>query len=218
MKLQTTINSEKAIVFREKWGAIAFLVMMAFFCFIPPAIFYLKITSSQAVLPNTFIALICAALLLLGGAILIRIPQRAKQFLQDDGAIVFIADTAGITLNTILSRDAKHFSWSLVSEIMLADNFKVIDHEKNSFSRHSLILFLPPMAIESWGWLDRLKFGLSKSGRGRNYVACKYPNQKGPEIRSSLIQFAPISMRIKHHQKVIFDSKSCVDIYSEQVI
>ncbi len=218
MKLQLTVNNEKTVISREKWGAVAFLSMLAFCCFIPPVIFYLKITSSNSNPPSTFIISVSVALILLGAAILIRIPQRARQFFQDNGAIIFVADSHGITINTLLSVDKKHFQWSQLSEIMIADSLKVIDHEKNSFRNRSLILFLPPTAIESWSWLERLKFGLSKSGRGRNYLACNYPNKAGADIRFSLTQLAPTSIRIQHHQKVIFDSKTCVDIYSEMTL
>jgi hypothetical protein len=57
MKLKITFNNEKAIVSREKWGTIAFLSMMAFCCFVPPFVLYLKITSPQGIFPNAFIVL-----------------------------------------------------------------------------------------------------------------------------------------------------------------
>lgn len=215
MKLKMSVNGEKAVVYREKWGTIAFITLLGGGCLIFPILFYWQSSSSQPGSLQGVFALLYGLFALAGLAILIRLPRYIGQLLNDNGAHMIVADASGISLTAILGIGSQHWPWNSITEVTLAERLGIIDHDEAAFRNHSLVCFLPATQYESLGWLNRLKFGVAKSGKGRTYLTCRYPPDKGLEFESALRQFAPDSVSIKLHRKVVFNCQTCVDIYSE---
>lgn len=214
MKLQIRLHSDKAVIYREKWGVLAFMLLTGSAALILPILFYLRISASEPNLSHHFLMLLCGALALLGLVILLRIPRHLKRLIQDNGSSVLVADANGIRLASVFSANSQLWPWESITEIAVAERLKIIDHE-TTHSGCSLVFFLPPVAHESLSWFDRLILGISKSGRGRAYLKCQYPQGEGVTIESAIQQFTPGSVRVKRHQRVVFDCLACVDIYSD---
>lgn len=210
-----SVNSEKAIVFREKWGTLTIMAMAGCVCLIYPMLFYLQISAAQSGQSHSLLFIFCTVFALAGAVILIRLPRHARQYFQDSGAHVAVADLNGITLTSIPGTEPKHWPWSSIAEVTLANRLRIIDDEGTIFCSHSMVFFFPSEINESWSWLNKLKYGISKSGQGRFYLTCKYPQGTGLDVESAFRQFAPNSVRVKLHQKVVFDCRLGVDFYSE---
>jgi|GEM_PF-1576995 len=213
MSLRVKYADGSIIVYREKWGAIAYQLAIGCVC-IFIAIYFYMIGAAKA--PTAFLVIFCGMFSLGGAAVLVRLPRQAKLILSNDGAQILHANASGISLTPYLGGLPRYDAWSVLSELILADTFNVIyaDGDSDSY-RCRLIVVFKPDAHQKGHWLNEFGSGVAKSGEERAYLLGEYPRQSREQVHHALKRLVPNTLPIRLCRKVEFNRKSGKDCYTE---
>lgn len=214
MDLQYRLDHNQLLIYREKWGTLAFVAILSAGCLALAITFY-WLTRDHSATTRIVPQLCSAAFGIAACAILFHLPRFTKRLHKDDGAIVLGATAAGITLTPSLMANEKRLVWSDVEEFVLAEKLRIVESDETSYRRRVIIVFLTAPALKADNWLERLKTSISRSARGRLYLLCSYPRGQAVTIQAALRQFAPDSVRVRVQQRVIFDMKAATDSYKD---
>lgn len=212
MQLRSKLTDEEAIIYREKWGTLAFAAALGFAC-VAFAIGFYWLSSDHAGPSKPFLIVFCSIFGIAGLALLIRLPIQARQVIADNGVRIVVANRTGITLRPNFGAEEKHYTWSTVAEVVLAEKLKIVGSDETTFLWRSIVVFLSRETHKSTTWLDRLTSGMSISGKGHRYLLGSYPRSQGQAIESAIRQFAPGSVPVRFVSKAVFDTKVSTDTY-----
>lgn len=213
MHLHVKIEDGSIIVYREKWGTIAYELAMGLLCIFIAAYFY-YIGATKA--PTAFLIVFCGMFSICGAAIMARLPREARHILTNGGAQVMVAKVSGITLTTDLGGKSRYYPWEMVCELILAERLSLVypDGEQVSYLYQMIVVFNSD-AHEKGHWLNEFCTRITKSGEGRSYLVVDYPKNSSEIIQLALKSIIPHKLRIGICKKVEFNRKSCEDSYTE---
>jgi len=213
MKLGLRLLSDAAVVYREKWGAIAVafgagVALVGFSLF-----FYNRLTEARG-----FEFFSSAFLVVFGGVgalLLVGLPRQARTWIAQDGVNIVVANGAGLVLAPYLGSRSRLIPWAGVAEIALTERLKIVGSDETAYCRCQLIVFLSPGQAPPARALERISDGVSHSGWKRPYLMVDYPKHLGRETQAALRRFAPADVSIKRYCSIVFDQKRGADTYVE---
>ena len=172
-------------MYRPTWYAFAFAALACLAC-ISVAFGFASLAMHQSAF--WFFGAVFG---LAGVALLVRLPSYLRKLHQDNGAILWSADEVGLKIEHGLHVPARCYSWSSVSEIVLAEKLHLIDADETTHIRHVVIVFLCFEDLGPPHWLDRVKSGLAKTAHGRLYYLASYPSDGHHALLDSFKEIAP---------------------------
>lgn len=213
MKLGLRIDDKAAVIYREKWGTLAFAFGMALVCIAFGLGFY-NLMAPHAGPSHGLLTFLCAVFALAGVLFLVRLPGYVGKAVADDGILLVRVDASGITIMANLGAPVKHYAWTTVQEVVLAERLRTVESDETGFSWNALIVFLSPDAPPV-PWMERAQAGVSDSGEGRRYVSSVFPLGKGTQVRAEMARFAPASMPVRLCRRVVFDRRKALDAFED---
>ena len=213
MQLRWKFTCDEVLIYREKWGTLAFAAIAGAGC-LAFSIWFYWLMRTPATLMSPFLILFCATFGVFGAVVLFRLPGHARQVLKDKGAKLFVANPSGLTLTPNLGTEAKYLAWPAVAELVLAEKLRIVDSDETAFLSRAIIVFQPTGMHASATWLDRVKSGVAKSGEGRPYFLAQYPRGQGPAVAAALRALVPAPVQVRLRQRVVFDTRAGADTYA----
>lgn len=210
VNLAFKLSGGNAVVYRKRWGVIAFASFMAVICFGAGAAFYsilLREPKSAIAIPFAGIGLLFA---LFGLLILRDVLRKAGTWLRDGAVPLVTANRTGLTIAANYSARPQTYPWSSISEIILAKSLDIIESDESKWTNHQFILMLRPQAQPKTIW-EQMKAQIAKSGEGKLYLSTDFPPSRALEIERSLRQLAPAAVVIRRTSRVTFNRKTGVD-------
>lgn len=210
MRLKSFVATDRLVIYREKWGALAAFALLGTGCLAFAVGFYWLMVYDAKV-SNLFVTLFCGLFGLAGGLILLRLPELYRQFRKEKGLHELVADRLGITLPQGLGAASRIFPWSEVAELRLAENLKLIDPDETVYVTRAIVIFLHQAPDAQGGWLERVRLGVSRSGKKRPYLLGYFPRYQGATILAALRSLVPVSMPVGLEKHLVFDTKLGAD-------
>jgi hypothetical protein len=212
MKLGLRRTREEVVIFREKWGAVAFGAVLGA-ALVAFAIWFYVLGADRA--PMLFLAPFCVVFLAAGLAVWRRLAETAKRWFAEDGAVVFRASAEGVEVAPWPGSVSQHFPWPAISEIALADSLKTKHADETAYSRGALIVFFAAAGYARAGWFDLARNGLARTAERRVFQLASYPLQDSQELLETIRKIAPADVVVKRYESVVFDYVKRVDDYEE---
>lgn len=212
MKLKLKFSVNEVLIYREKWGVVAYIAVLGILC-VAIGIGFYWLLRDQAAAPKTFLFACCTLFGLAGGTLLLRLPAKAKQIIGSDGAHVLSAGPEGISVTQNLGAKRRSAMWSAIAEVVLAEKLGSIEFGETGYAWRRVIVFLKD-EYETSGFLDRVESGVFRSGSGRPYLSAPYPRGQGQSLEDALHQYAPPSVHVRSERLVVFDFKTHRDSYA----
>jgi len=214
MRLRLKQTSEAVIIFREKWGTLAFAAVSSLACALFPIWFY-WLMGDHAGSSKPFLIAFCSVFCIAGLAFLSRLPLHFRQALADNGVQFVVVDRTGIALTPNLGSEKKHYDWLSVKEVVLAEKLKIIDSDGTVFLWRSVVVFLDKRSHNSLDWLKKIQEGISISGKGRPYLLAGYPRGESRTLECAIRPLVPDTVSVCRVREVVFDTRKANDFYSE---
>ncbi|MBK7053209.1 MAG: hypothetical protein KBE07_11590 [Rhodoferax sp.] len=210
MKLKLRLSEREVLVYREKWGVIAYGAALGCACLVFALGFYF--VSNQPRTPKAF--LVFSLLFgLVGAALLLRLPAMAKKTIDESGAHVFSADSWGISVTANLGARRQSVLWTSIEELVLVKNFKTIELGETTYVGRAVLVFLLKDEYDSWSVSDRINAGASRSGSGRPYLHVPFPSNQEDPLAEALRQCVPARVNVRTEKLAVFDYKKSADSY-----
>ncbi len=212
MRLKLRHSVTELLIYRERWGAIAYGSTLGVACVAVAVGSYFL--SNQAGVPKPFFIAFSLLFGLAGAALLLRLSAESKEFAAKGGAHVLSADSWGISITANLGARKQRVLWTSIKGVVLAKRFKTIDIGESSYLGRAVIVFLTDDEYDSLSVLDRINVGASRSGGDRPFLYVPYPERQEELLIGVLREFAPDSVRVRSEQVAVFDFKKHADSYS----
>jgi hypothetical protein len=212
MKLGLRRTHEEVVIFREKWGAVAFGAILGA-ALVGFAIWFYALGAGRA--PMLFLAPFCVIFLAVGLAVWKRLAETAQSWFAEDGVVVFRASAEGLEVAPWPGSVSQRFPWPAISEIALADALKTKHADETAYSRGALIVFFAAGEYARAGWFDLARNGLARTAEGRVFQLASYPVRDSQELLETARKIAPADVAVKRYESVVFDYVKRVDGYEE---
>jgi len=213
MQVRLKSNPGEIIVYREKWGTLAFGMAMGLVC-VAFGVGFFSVAYEQAGPPRPFVAILCGIFVLAGLAVLVRLPQQSRQLFADDGMPILVANASGLTLSPNLGSEPLQLAWNGIAEIVVAEKMRIVDSDETSFLWREIVVYLSIGATGADHWWSRAKNGINLSGTDRPFVLVAFPRGQGQGVCAALRKLAPDAVQVHHEERVVFDRKASTDTYS----
>ncbi len=207
MQLRLRISDVEVMVFREKWGAMTMGIALGLTCIGFGVCFYL-LAADQAGGSRIFLAAFCTIFVLVGLAVLWRLPKQTRQMFHDDGMRVLTADHSGIGVSALPGSPTVRLVWKAVDEVLLAERLKLVEGSETTYTWRTLVIFMDRAELDGLGWMERLNSAITTFGDGRPFLLCDYPRGQGPALQAALRRFAPAGVPVHLKPRVTFDSRA----------
>lgn len=214
MQLRLKLTPDALLIYRKKGGVLVFLFILCVASLMFSAA-YFWLMMRQATTPSLVAIVIGLVFALVGFFGLFQLTRVARKMTKEDGTQVLLADASGLTVSLGIGAESKHFAWSSIAEVVLAEKFQVIEAYETSSSSRVIVVFLSGELFDAANWLIRLSLGIDKSGTGRPYVLANYPRGEGQTVEAALGKIAPSAAQIHLVSVVAFDLKTSDDTYTE---
>lgn len=211
MRLKLRLSDTELLIYREKWGAIAYSFTLGVACMVVAAGAYF--VSNQPRTPKPFLIAFSLLFGLVGAAFLLRLPAESRKFVAEGGAHVFSADRWRISVTANLGARKQFVLWTSVEEVVFAKSLKIIEFGETTYVGRAAIVFLLKDEYDSWSIADRINAGASLSGSGRPYLHVPFPRNHEASLIDELRQYAPAPLIIRAEKLAVFDFKKNVDSY-----
>ena len=212
MQLRSKLTNEALIVYREKWGTLAFAAGMGLSC-LAFGIGFDRLMRDSAGAPGIPLLLFCAVFVLAGSLILLTLPRHARRLRLDDGLHVLVADAAGIALTPNLGAATQRIAWSSVTEIVLSEQLRIVDADETSFLRRTVVMFVSNDGAANS--VVHIRSGIATSGTGRGYLLGDYPRGQGRTVRDALNHFAAGAVNVRLCTRAVLDRKTGADTLTD---
>lgn len=212
MKLKLRLSDTELLIYRAKWGVIAYGSTLGVACMAVAAGAYF--VSNQARTPAPYLIAFSLLFGLVGAALLLRLPAEARKIVAEGGAHVFSADRWRISVTANLGARRQFVLWTSVDEVVFAKSLKIIQFGETTYVGRAAIVFLLKDEYDSWSVLDRINAGASLSGSGRPYLHVPFPMNHEAPLIEALRQYAPLPLNIRAEKLAVFDYKKHADSYS----
>lgn len=206
MLLRFRDEGHRAILYREKWSSLA-LGVLGSFTLIGFSVAFYRLTVAQMPAAWPFVLLFCGGFGAFGLWMLLRLPAQARKVLRDGGVHHVVIDATGIRMNPTLGTWAKHIEWKDVAQVLLAERLDLVDHGRTHLLWGCMVIVFQPGAVARDGLVARLKAGISHSGEGLPFVPASTPRRYATAVETVLRRFAPDSVAVRRHTKLVFDRK-----------
>jgi hypothetical protein len=213
MKLKLRQSDKELLIYREKWGVIAYVSILGLACLIIAAGAYFL--SNETGAPSTFLIVFSLFFVFAGAALLLRLPVESKKAAGEGGFHVFSADSWGIAITADLGARKQTVSWASIEEVALAQKFKTIEFGETTHLGRTIIVFLTKDEYSTWSVLDRINAGASRSGSGRAYLHVPFPQSQEELLAEAIQQYAPARINVRIEKLEVFDYKRHADSCSK---
>ena len=210
MKLGARITPDSVVIYREKWGVLAFGVALGG-ALIGFAVWFYTLGAEHA--PPLFLIPFCAAFALAGAAVWWRLPNDARKMFQQDGLTLLRADVDGVEIVPLPGGASSHYRWSDLSEITFVDRLKIVEIDETIFSWRQLVLFPRKEALPGASRFNVALAGLAHSGEGRAYASIDYSREDADTLFEALRARAPAGVTVRRWRSACFDRKARTDFY-----
>jgi hypothetical protein len=212
MRLKLQLSDTELLIYREKWGVIAYAATLGVACMVVAAGAYF--VSNQPHTPKPFPIAFSLLFGLVGAALLLRLPAESRKFVAEGGAHVFSADRWRISVTANLGARRQIVLWTSVEELVFAKSLEIIQFSETTYVGRAAIVFLLKDEYDSWSVLDRIDAGASLSGSGRPYLHVPFPMNHEAPLIEALRQYAPALVNVRAKKHAVFDFKKKADSYS----
>lgn len=213
MKLGARITPDSVVIYREKWGVLALGVALGGAC-IGFAIWFYALGAARA--PASFLVPFCAAFMLAGLALWLRLPAEASKWFAQDGLILLRADARGVEIAPLPGAAPALFRWSDVSEIAFVESLDILEFDGTTYSWRQVILFLRDDTLAGASRLDLARAGLERSAEGHLYARIGYPSKEAAQLHDALRARAPDDVAITRCLAATFDHVARMDMFDEK--
>jgi len=213
MRLKSRLSGRDVLIYREKWGAMAFVATMGVAC-LAMAAGSLLLLGDQAGTPRAFLIGFSSLFGFAGAALLLRLPAMARRTFDEGGAHVFSADSGGISITASLGARRLAVLWASVEEVVFARSFRIIESGETTLAGRAAIVFLLKDEYDSWSVTERINAAASRSGSGRPYLHVPFPGNQERLLAGALRQYAPAMVRVRTEKLAVFDYRRSADTYS----
>ncbi|MDX2220031.1 MAG: hypothetical protein SF172_13500 [Burkholderiales bacterium] len=214
MQLRSLVSDSEVVVYREKWGTLFMGLVTGLVC-IGFGLGFYALVAEQAKDSRFFLGIFCAAFVLVGIAILWRLPNQAVHMFAENGLRVLTANQTGLSISSLPGAPTQPLAWEGIQEILLAERLVLVDPDETTHTWRMVVIFVADDQLSGRGWLDRLQNAVSRSGEGRPYLLCDYSAGDGEKLATGLRRLAPGHVSIRFRQRAKFDLKAGVDTFSE---
>jgi hypothetical protein len=212
MRLKLRRSDTELVIYREKYGAIAYVAALGVACLVVAVGAYFL--SNRAGTAGPFLIAFSLLFGLAGAAVLLRLPAESQKFGDEGGAHVLSADSLGICVSANLGARRQSVLWTTIEEVVLAEKLKMLERCETTLVGRAVIVFLLKDEYESWSPLDRINAGASLSGSGRPYLHVPFPKHHQAPLLEGLRRYAPSRLDVRAEELVVFDYRSGTDSYS----
>lgn len=213
MRLKLLLTEREVLIYREKWGVIAYVATLGGACLAIAAFSYFFL-SNQAGVPKPFLIAFSSLFGLVGAAVMLRLPAMANKAFEERGAHVLSADSLGISISANIGAKRLSVLWTSIEEVVVAKNFKTLEIGETNYVGRAVIVFLMRDEFDSWSFADRINAAVSRSGSGRPYLHVPFPRNEESILTQALHQYAPAPVQVRTENHAIFDYKMNADSYS----
>jgi len=199
MKIRMRSSEARVEIYRERMGTIVFALSLAIGCSAFGALFFYVSDGS-----GIFLAF--GSLFILAGVLILAAsPQWLGRIKDDNGHLLLVADKAGLAITPGLGKTPVGYSWTDVSQIVLAERFISREiGEKTLSSNQIIVSFRSDTVDEKAGLTKRRREHLWRSPKGRNTSAIDFPKGEMNRVRNELARFF-IRSDVHTFSKVVFD-------------
>jgi len=201
MKLFSRSDDDSFYIYREKWGTMAFGLLLAL------GFIGFGVLSTYVIAPHAKEALpliVGWSFLVVGLVMTFSLIPYYKTVFREGGALELKADYAGLTIAPALGGVQVRYPWPHIVRIDLAE--KLEKHGGDGDTSHSwraLIVYLQPGAYVADTLVSATKFGRSRSRKGECYTRVGYARNEADRTVAALRRFVPASIPINVHEKLV---------------
>jgi len=199
MKVRMRSSDDQVVIYREGAGVVIYAITLAIACFALAALFFY--ISDDKAIPWAFGGLFIVA----GGLLLTASPEFIRRIVKDKGAVLLVADKAGVSIAPMLGKAPVSYRWADVSQIFLTRKLVSKEIGERSYCNNQIIVcFRRDNIEEKAGLIERSKDQLWRSPNGRSISIIDFPRGEIDRVRNELIRFFNAG-DVQMFGKVIFD-------------
>ena len=207
MKLGLKISEHEAIVTRDKWGVLAFMLFGDVFC-ITIGIVFCTLALQKTWTPEVFAFLFGGIFALLGIFHLVfQLPKQMKQMMDDDGLRILVASQNGLTLAAVIGQKPKFYGWGDISDVILAKELSIRDFDETTIMWNVIIIIFVPNYFKDKSFIERANAGINGFSNNQAYTIVNYPSAMQDEMANALQRYMHSSRIIKCFKKATLDTK-----------
>ncbi|MDH5327172.1 MAG: hypothetical protein OEZ68_18340 [Gammaproteobacteria bacterium] len=200
MRIKIVEKSNGVVVYREKYGVMVVVLLLAM-AFLGFGITFIKLAEFSW-FPVVFGGFFTAV----GLYLICRAPGYFLQIKKQGGAILLSADKKGLNLSPILNMEPVHYAWAEIERIVLTEKFRTKENRKRSFSWNLAIIYIKRDSSQRiLGLLERSRMRVWKSPQGFDICSVDVPPRKLDALQQALLRFSGRGVEISVCPLVLFD-------------
>jgi|CXWL01.1.fsa_nt_gi hypothetical protein len=212
MKVHATVSAKDVLIYRDKWGVLAFYTVACLAC-LAIAVGAQIIARVETRSPMWFAYLFSGLFGIVGVVIAFRLPGQFRRLTNNAGALLLAATHEKLQVWPAIGADVRELPWASIAEIILAARLKSIEPGEQEDSRRTIIIFLREDAPKP-AWFAAVHSGVYRSGAARRYLEAPYPRDQARMVEQALRRLAPDTVRIRRIDLAIFDFKKRTDTFA----
>ncbi|HRC70838.1 MAG TPA: hypothetical protein PLS42_14430 [Candidatus Competibacter denitrificans] len=215
MRVSLRSDQDQLVIYREKIGTALFASLMMSACIVLGILFiYFAMAQKEA----TAFSIFGAIFLILGLLGATGLPKFLARLKKDDGAILLVANKAGLSVTPLLNMKTMSYEWNTITQIYLTKKLVTVDIDEKALSWNQMIIYLRAGAFrKKISLTERGKAQLSVAPKGENVFYIGFPKGRMAFVRDELIRFCPNDCEIGIYEKIYFNYKTKTEEFQKAV-
>jgi hypothetical protein len=198
IKLRTDVG--QLTIYREKYGVLMYGLLLAAACIAFGAVF------QNLIQANLFAALIGWVFIGAGILLLAGLPKYYIRMRQHGGAVLLVADQAGLVLAPELNMTPFRYAWDDIAQLILTRKLVSKARGGHHYSWNLvMVLFKPGRPLGNFGLLERSRRKLSSTAEGKLFVVVGFPKRELARLAAEFKRIAPAAVAVHTADRTVLD-------------